>query len=235
MKNVSIKNIFNKSWVDFKSNWMILVGATIVYGIISGIIQYAKENPSPATSILALVGGFVSIYLGLTFIRTYINIADGKKVTFADFFTNSKDFMHFIKYFGTVVILSIIITAPMLLIVFFLVTSGKGFLAVDLFVILSTFVLAFVYAFIVSIFLMFTVYFSAEDRYHFLTAIKKSYIIGKNNFGKMFLLLLTSLFLNILGALALIVGLLVSIPLTWLMIVHFYRLADPEVEIVGVQ
>lgn len=245
MKNISIKEIFKKSWRDFKQNWLVLVGSMVIFIILSFILgggkSYDMEHEvvlTPAQTVLGFIGFFVSIYFGITFTRTYLKITDGQKVKFLDFFTNIKGVGHFFKYLGTVILAGIVMVVPILVVVFLggffaksIINNAETFFPL----IVTAIILFFVYIFSVMIFLMFTANFSAENRYHFFKAIKKSFAIGKKNFGKIILLILATFVINIVGALALGIGLLVTFPVTYLMFYHFYRVADPEVEIVEVE
>lgn len=54
----------------------------------------------------------------------------------------------------------------------------------------------------------------------------------KGHRGKLFLLILAIILFNILGMFALLIGLLVTIPMTMLIYSHAYRQLDPEVNTV---
>jgi uncharacterized membrane protein len=59
-------------------------------------------------------------------------------------------------------------------------------------------------------------------------ALKESWATTKGNKGGLFLLALALLGLNLLGILALVVGLLVTVPVTWLAVTHAYRTLSPQ-------
>ena len=56
-----------------------------------------------------------------------------------------------------------------------------------------------------------------------IEAIKESWRITKGHKWQLFLLMLTLILLNIAGIIAFVIGVLVTIPVTWLAVTHAYR------------
>ena len=71
--------------------------------------------------------------------------------------------------------------------------------------------------------LMFTSYLIVDRGMGPIEAIKESWRMTKGHKGTLFLFTLTLLGLNILGFLALIVGLIVTVPISMLAVTHVYR------------
>jgi uncharacterized membrane protein len=89
---------------------------------------------------------------------------------------------------------------------------------------------------ILGILFMFVGYLVIEEKLGPIDAMKKSIELTKGNRMQLFLLSLTVLGINILGFFALLIGLFVSIPVSFLMMVHAYRTLSrkeqPEVLVV---
>jgi uncharacterized membrane protein len=90
-------------------------------------------------------------------------------------------------------------------------------------IIAAGFVLFLIPGVIASVGLSFATYLVVDRGAGPMDAIKESWRITKGNKWQLFLLMLTLVLLNILGIVALIVGVLVTIPITWLAVTHAYR------------
>jgi len=75
----------------------------------------------------------------------------------------------------------------------------------------------------VAIFSAFVYYFALDKEQDAITAIKSSFSLVSKNFGSVFLLLLALLGINIVGFLVCFVGLLVTIPLSYIAVAYAYR------------
>jgi uncharacterized membrane protein len=99
-------------------------------------------------------------------------------------------------------------------------------------IVLLGFVLLIVPGIIASVLLMFVGYLVIDQGLRPVAAIKESVRLTKGNRWRLFLLSLAIIGINILGLLALVVGLLVSVPVSFLATAHAYRLlsAAPALE-----
>ncbi|MFF3063154.1 hypothetical protein ACFVQ3_01235 [Oerskovia sp. NPDC057915] len=75
----------------------------------------------------------------------------------------------------------------------------------------------------VAIFSAFVYYFTLDKEQDAITAIKSSWSLVSKNFGSVFLLLLALFGINILGFLVCLVGLLVTLPLSYIAVAYAYR------------
>ncbi|MEK8228578.1 hypothetical protein NKG05_25020 [Oerskovia sp. M15] len=75
----------------------------------------------------------------------------------------------------------------------------------------------------VLLFSAFVYYFTLDKQQDAITAIKSSWSLVAKNFGSVFLLLLALFGINIVGALLCFVGLLVTIPLSYIAVAYAYR------------
>jgi uncharacterized membrane protein len=92
-----------------------------------------------------------------------------------------------------------------------------------LLIVIVGFILLVIPGIIASLGLSFATYLVIDRGMQPVASIKESWRITKGNKWRIFLLGLALTGVNILGALALVVGLLVSVPITLLAVVHAYR------------
>jgi uncharacterized membrane protein len=90
-------------------------------------------------------------------------------------------------------------------------------------IIAAGFILFLIPGVIASVGLSFATYLVVDRGAGPMDAIKESWRITKGNKWQLFLLMLSLVLLNILGIVALVVGVLVTIPITWLAVTHAYR------------
>lgn len=90
------------------------------------------------------------------------------------------------------------------------------------------FVLLIVPGVIAMLVLLFTLYIVIDKELGPIEAMKKSAQITKGHRWELLLLVLLAVVINIVGAVALFVGLIVSIPVTALAIVHAYRTLEKK-------
>ncbi|PID83405.1 hypothetical protein CSB11_01275 [Candidatus Campbellbacteria bacterium] len=247
MNKISIKNIFKKSWEDFKKNWVAILAACLTIIIISGVGNYfaggmidmnmaelgtveSLKAFGAKEFVIALVFALVLVFLEITFLRSWLKIADGKKTSFTDFFTNIDGAGNYFKFIGTAILVGVLVAVPTYLLgllVFKVIDPQTSVMGVGVGGMIVSLI-----SFVISFFFMFAVIFSAENRYHFLTAIKKSFGIISKNFGSVIALLFAMMGLNLLGMIPLGLGLIITVPVSVLMSAHFYRLADQEMKAV---
>ena len=82
----------------------------------------------------------------------------------------------------------------------------------------------YVGALVVAFFTAFYMFFVVDKKPGAWTAIVDSFNLVKDNIGTVFLLLLVVLLLNIVGAILCLVGLIVSIPVSYLALTYGYRM-----------
>lgn len=90
-------------------------------------------------------------------------------------------------------------------------------------IVIAGFILLIVPGIIASLGLAFVPYTVIDRGTGPISALQESWRITNGHKWRLFLLSLALLGLNLLGALALMVGLLVTIPITWLAVTHAYR------------
>jgi len=206
MTTLTVKESLTHGWNTFKSRPWIFVQVGILLFLINAaisLVQSVLEYMGGAEgSIPAIIFGLISMVIG---IGTSFLISMGETAFFLrahdDTATVSfKDLWHphpFWKFAGVSVL------------------SGL--------MILVGFILLIVPGIILGVMLMFVGYVVIEEKLGPVDAIKRSMALTKGNRWKLFQLALALLLLNILGLLALLVGLFVTIPVSFMATVHAYR------------
>jgi uncharacterized membrane protein len=207
MHTLSIGDCVRFGWETFKQRPWILIGAFLLAMVIAALPGMFGPQPTvgpdgeiippPATTfgtIVALVSIVVSMFVGLGLTTFSLRAHDNiKGVQIADLW-NPAPFWRFVgAHILTVIAIAL------------------GFVAL------------IVPGFILSMGLAFVSYLVVDRGLGPIEAIKESWRITKGHKWQLFLLFLTLLGLNVLGALALIIGIFVTVPITMLAFAHAYR------------
>ncbi len=219
----SFRASLKKSWSVFKTNWVLLVGGLVGYYAISIIFSVISEFLSKAhmgiTSILVSVLGMVITFVILIgYYMTGLRLSSNQPVSFRGLIEIPS------KLLGTAIIVQLIRSAIMLPIViiagilFFII--GMGNLPIGI-VIAVVGLIAILY---IQLRTGFTLFLSI-DHYEMMkpwAIIKQAWQSTK---GKEWLIIKFAIkiaLINIVGALPMGLGLLVTLPLSLLVAVDFY-------------
>ena len=181
-------------WQMFKNNPVPWLLITLASGVVSGIVSAFSTDESGAVMFIAQVLSFVvSLLLQAFIVRGALLEVDGHRPSFGDFFK--------LHNFGWFVVAAILVGIATFVGVFLLIVG----------------------AFVVAFFLYWTQYFVVDRNMTATDAIVSSFRAVKSDAGNLLALALLNVLIVIAGALALLVGLLVAIPLTTLASVYAYR------------
>lgn len=209
MQTLSVRNSVSFGWETFKSRPWFFIGISVLVlliGMVLGGLEETLNNlaeaafgpQAAAVTLIAIVAALFSFgasaLLELGRTVLFLRAHDrAESVSVRDLWQPE----HFWSYFGTMVMFTVMI--------------------------LVGFVLLIVPGIILGIIFGFSLYLVAEKGLMPIDAFKESARITKGNRWNLFLLGLALLGVNILGALALLVGLFVSLPVSFLAVVHAYR------------
>lgn len=206
MHALSVKECLSFAWSTFKSRPWIFVQAGLLLFLVNiavNLVQTLLESGAKSSGEVAvLVLGILSAVIGMI-VSFLVSMGETAFFLRAHDATNEvsvKDLWHprpFWKFVGTTLLAGVIILIGLVL----LIVPGI----------------------IAGIMLMFVGYAVIEEKLGPIDALKKSVALTKGNRWKLFQLALLTLGLNILGFLALLVGLFVTVPVSFLMMVHAYR------------
>lgn len=220
MNTFSVKESLKHGWNTVKSRpWIfvqigiLLFLVNIAMNLVQTVLEYAGEQSG---DIVALLFGLVSLVLGIC---VSFLISMGETAFFLRAHTEPenvsfKDLWHphpFWKFLGASLLAGLMILGGLIL----LIVPGI----------------------IVGLMVMFVGYIVIDEKLGPVDAIKRSMALTKGNRWKLFQLALATVALNILGFLALLVGLFITIPVSFIAMVHAYRALKGEVakEVIAVE
>jgi len=206
MATISVKESLQHSWSTFKSRpWIfvqvgiLLFLVNVAMNLVQSVLEYLGNQGG---DILAIVFGLSSMVIG---IGVSFLVSMGETAFFLREHDEPVDASCYVFWS----------TLPLWKSACLSVLAGL--------LILIGLVLLIVPGIIVGIMLMFVGYLVIEEKLGPVDAIKRSIALTKGSRWKLFQLSLALLLLNILGLLALLVGLFVTIPVSFMATVHAYR------------
>jgi uncharacterized membrane protein len=205
-KSFSIGNAIRFGWETFKKYpWFFIIAAFLAIVIPSQIrVELAPGEPiSPEVGLLGSVIGIIS-FLVNTFItmgifNVSLKFADGQRGEAADFFSAYP--LYFI-FLGASILYGIAVTIGTILFI--------------------------IPGIILAVRLQFFGFFVLDQGAGVTEALRRSWEATRGVGWSVFVFDLALLGIIILGALALGVGLLIAIPITWLALAYVYRRLQPE-------
>lgn len=211
MNTFSVTEAVKHGWSTFKSRPWIFVQAGILLFLLNfglNLVQTLLEETGKLNGgVMDFVFGLLSLVIGVGFAFL---ISMGETAFFLRAHgtpgsVSLKDLWHphpYWKFLGTSLLAGLMIFGGLIL----LIVPGI----------------------IVGLMVTFVGYIVIEEKLGPINAIKRSMALTKGNRWKLFQLSLVLLLLNILGLLALLVGLFVTIPVSFIAMVHAYRALKGE-------
>jgi len=212
MNTLSVKESLRHGWNTFKSRPWIFVQVgillfliNIAINLIQSVVEFAGGQGG---EMIALILGLLSVGLG---IGVSFLISMGETAFFLRAHNDTaslsfKDLWHphpFWKFLGASLLAGLMILVGLVL----LIVPGI----------------------IVGLMVAFVGYIVIDEKLGPIDAIKRSVALTKGSRFKLFQLALATLLLNILGFFALLVGLFVTVPVSFIAMVHAYRTLKGEV------
>lgn len=205
-KKFSKGEAINFGWNTVKSNLGFFIGLLIIVLLIS-IVSVVnelliRENIPILYIIISIASSVLQVVVGMALIKIALRFCDNEKGKFADLFSCLPLFFNYL--FGSILFVLIVFVGMILLIIPGIIWSIK---------------------------FQFFSYLIIDKGLGPIEALKMSSAITKDAKWDLFLFFLLILAINLLGALALLVGLFVTIPITMVAIAFVYRklLAHTEV------
>ncbi len=200
-KKFLIDEAIQFGWQVMKKNFFFFVGILLfilAIQFVPMILESLINSESIAFSIVTLVFYLLlmlfSIILGMGVVKISLNFNDDKKNSFSTLFSQYKLF--FIYLLATILYTIIV------------------FLGFILFIIPGIYF---------AIRLSFFEYLIVDKKMGIIESLKESWKLTKGNFWGLLAFMFIIVVINILGAFALLVGLFVSIPITWIAWAYIYR------------
>lgn len=197
----SVGDAISYGWQKYRRNWATWLLVSLAVIVITGLIDWALRGfklnaddlSNTATVVSGIVTSIISVLVRMGFTRAALDEIDGRRPGFADFFK----FNNLVGVFLTAFLVWIITTIG--------------------------FYLFFIPGLIATFFLWYALTFAIDQDAGAFDAIKRSCRLIADQPGKMFLLALACVALNIVGAILCFVGLLVTLPLTLIASTYAYR------------
>ncbi len=197
-QHFSKKEAINLGFKLAKKNIIFFIGIFVIVVVISSIssaiqIGVALEKQSMLYILLNILTFIVNAIIGMGLIKISLAFIDNKKPKFSDLF--------YVKPFVNFILASLI----------------RGVIT------FIGFILLIIPGIIFSIRLQYVTYLIVDKNLPPVEAIKKSWEMTKGNTWNLFFFGILLFLVNVLGAIILLVGLFVTVPLTMLAITFVYR------------
>lgn len=190
----SIKEAYGYAWETFKQNWELFLVISIVSLLLSSPQNMFSNMGESARTIISLLFTVLSIIVSIGALKITLGIYDKAKPEIRDMFRYSR---YFWRFLGATILYGLLVAFGLLL----LVVPG------------------FIWAMKYSM----TINLIVDKDMRISEAFQESARLTSGVRWQLFLFCLASLGVLILGGIALGVGIIVAIPLTWIASVYVYR------------
>ena len=196
MHSFSKRNAIGQSWQRFKERPFFLIGLVLITTLVAGVLEFAIQDVETGGIglLLVLLNFFIQMLIGMGITLIMLRVYDRTETHYGDLFEPVRLFW---KYLVVVVLTMIVVLVGTLLFII------PGIIA--------------------SVALFFAPYLVIDRNMGPIEAMKESLHITNGHKWNIFMLGLIVAGLNLLGFLALGVGLLVTVPLSWLAAVYVFR------------
>ncbi len=188
-------------WEKFKENAPFLLGVFLIVGVISFLFDKVDKLGVSAfmVFVIGVIGFIISTVLHMGVTRIMLNIHNGREVSFNNLVGETSLLIKFIL--AQILAMIIVMVGLMLLVV-------PGVIA--------------------AVGLFFVPYIVIDKKLGPVDAIKESWRLTKGHKWNILLFSLLFILINLLGVLALGIGLLVTMPITFLATVYAYKWLDKQ-------
>ncbi|OZE61750.1 hypothetical protein CH270_18650 [Rhodococcus sp. 02-925g] len=191
---LSVGSAIGYGWEKFKQNALVWIGIVLIAAIIQGVLNFVLTSDNFVLSLIfSVIVGVVALLIQAALVRGALHEVDGIKPAFGSFFQFNNVF--------AIVIAGILVG----------IATGIGY------------ILLVIPGLVVTFFTWWTFQFVIDRGDEPIPAIKASAKAIASNGGTIFVLALALFGLNIVGAILLGIGLLVTIPITIIAGTYAYR------------
>jgi uncharacterized membrane protein len=200
MKQFDKIGLIKQAWEIVKKNVQIvalLMVAFVVYQVVQGWVT-GFFGDSPIAALVSLAFTVLTLFLEIGFLKIVLKLVDGHKAEIQELWAYPQ---YLLRMIGATLVYAIIVTVGLIL----LIVPGI-YLAIRL---------------------QFYSYYIVDKNTGAIDSLRMSWKLTEGNMINIFLFMLILLGLNILGALALLVGLLVTVPVSFIAVTLLYRKLQP--------
>jgi|GEM_PF-5185401 hypothetical protein len=211
-KTFSIRAIIKQAFEVFKREWKVLVGASVVYLLISLLTGGDEETMSAAESIIALLINIVLFYLYFGIIRISLRMLRGESFAWEHLKTPGK------KVWSIVLTGLLYLVGPLVLVVLVVVIGGIGLFmsigmgAIGIGTIITLFILG-ILLLVYSIRFGMWIYFVIDRDYKPVAALKASYKATAGSTLRLIAFIILTAFAFVIGMIPVGLGLLIVLPM----------------------
>lgn len=200
---VSVKESLTFGWEAFKKDPWFFVGVTAALTIFSMIVNALTSGGYGLGALLGLLISFLaSTVITIAYARLALSTATGPHVGWEGLWAPE----HFLNMLGATILQSIIV--------------------------LVGFVLLIIPGIIASLLLSMTQLSVVDKKLNPIGALKESYRLTRPHLWPLFVFMLALIVLNLIGLIALVIGLLVTLPVSLIAVAHVYRKLTAAQELV---
>jgi len=195
-KKFDIGESLRFGWETFKSNVGFLILIVLIFWVVEGIFSiptYATRNPVPVF-IFNVIGFLISVFIAIATIKISLRFLAGGPGDFTDLYSG---YDYFLSMLIGQILYGLLVLAGLIL----LIVPGIYW----------------------ALKYQFYMYLIVDKDVGAVDAIKRSGQITQGEKGHLLLFWLAVIGINLLGAIACGIGLLITIPLTFLAHAHIYR------------
>ena len=190
--------IFSFGWKNTKENFLFLLGILVIFALVSVLNGALQEAFRPQFGVLVFIIGIafwlLNVLLELGYFKIVLKLIAGEKPTYRQLYEHYPLFLNFL-----------------------LASILMGL------IILGGFILLILPGIYLAVRLQFVPILVADKGLPPVDAVKAGWNLTKGRWLNVFVFDLLLIGLNILGVLALFVGLLVTIPMSSISFAYFYR------------
>jgi hypothetical protein len=208
MRTVSISQLWSRAWDLFKVNWLLLLGL-LVLSIIVSFIPY--------------IGGLITmIFLSPALVRAGYLVARQGQSSSREVFGDLGSLLMIFVYNLILALILLLIAAILIGVGYVLMMDSVHTKEMVVILIVAGLIILFILSLFLSLFGWAGPYAILSGRAGIFGAIGQSFSLTAQNFGKVFLAILSNIGLVILGAILCGVGLLVVIPMWYVFLPLLY-------------
>ena len=191
------------AWQKTKENFWNLIAVTVIVMVVNGVFNSLEKHTAGVLPLVSMIiwicSWLVSLLMALGVIKIALKVYAGERFEISDIFTNTKKFLDY------------------------LLASILYFVAV-----VFGLVLLIVPGIIIAIRMGFYSYLIVDKEMGPVDALKESMNLTKGSSWNIFFFWFLLLGIVLLGFLALIVGIVVAIPVTWIAYVFVYKFLEEK-------
>jgi uncharacterized membrane protein len=230
-KAFSIKESFRTGWHVFKKQWLLLGSSILLLGITDGMMRIGEPDAMVAAPVvllaaLRIVFLIFNLIVSIAIIKMALRLIDGKAVTLRSVLPTWRQAVYYAIATLLFSIVCALVTLPLALTAIIASTfiPSSIFLTIGIGLLVLALVMTLVFVSVTFMYYSFVIIDSDKGP---IKALKESARITKKSRKLVFLWGLAAIGINILGFLALIVGLLVSMSITMVAFAYTYRKLHP--------